>query len=374
MRARRAMLVVAIAAVQFAMFEAALRIWGHSEAAPSFQSLFMPDPVIGYRLRPNARTRFVTAEFDTTIAINSQGVRDDRDIGPKPAGERRIVVLGDSVVLSVQVDARQTFCHLLEERLNASETSRADGPRIHYRVINAGVQGYGPVEELLFFREVARAFAPDLVIETIFVGNDAEDAVGSAPKLAAHGSTTPNDSSLSDAVSESVISRLRRIVRRSMVLQVLRLRVVSVTDRLSNWVSPPEPPLQTYAEKPAARIADGLRISRQCVEAIAADAAGVHARTMVLLIPARFQVDDADYGHLKEAVEGTGGHLVRDAASARFNDALSALAIPRLDALPALRAALPGPDVFFQQTVHLTPRGHQIVAAVLDEFVRRQGG
>ena len=58
----------------------------------------MPDPAIGYRLRPNARTRFVTAEFDTEIAINAQGVRDDADIGPKPANERRIVVLGDSLV------------------------------------------------------------------------------------------------------------------------------------------------------------------------------------------------------------------------------------------------------------------------------------
>jgi hypothetical protein len=241
-------------------------------------------------------------------------------------------------------------------------------------VINAGVQGYGPVEELLFYREVARAFEPDLVIETIFVGNDAEDAVASASKLNADPSGAAHDSSLSDAVSESVASRLRRIVRRSMVLQVLRLRVISVTDRLSNWVSPPEPPLQTYAAKPAARIADGLRVSRECVEAIASDAAATHARTMVLLIPARFQVDDADYRHLREAVEGTGGHLVRDAASERFNDALSTLAIPRLDALPALRAALPGPDVFFQQTVHLTPRGHQIVAAALDEFLRRQGG
>lgn len=374
MRGRRVLLVVAIAAVQFAMFEAALRIWGHSEAAPSFQALFMPDPAIGYRLRPNARTRFITAEFDTTIAINGQGVRDDREIGPKPPGERRIVVLGDSLVLSVQVDARQTFCHLLEERLNATEASRPGGPHAHYRVINAGVQGYGPVEELLFYREIARAFEPDLVIETIFVGNDAEDAVASASKLTAHASAAAHDSSVSDALSESIVSRLRRIVRRSMVLQVLRLRVVSVTDRLSNWISPPEPPLQTYAAKPAARIADGLRLSRECVEAIASDAAAIHARTMVLLIPARFQVDDADYGHLKEAVEGTGGHLVRDAASERFNDALSTLAIPRLDALPALRAALPGPDVFFQQTVHLTPRGHQIVAAALDEFLRRQGG
>ena len=76
MRVRRALLLLAIAGAQFALFEIALRVWGHSEAAPAFQALFMPDPVIGYRLRPNARTRFVTAEFDTEIATNSQGVRN----------------------------------------------------------------------------------------------------------------------------------------------------------------------------------------------------------------------------------------------------------------------------------------------------------
>ena len=235
------------------------------------------------------------------------------------------------------------------------------------------MQGYGPVEELLFFREIARAFEPDLVIQTIFVGNDAEDAVASAAKL--RGLTSPEapDRSVAAEVSDTLVSRLRRVVRHSMVLQVLRLRVVSVTDRLSNRISPPEPPLQTYAAQPSPRIAEGLRISRECVAAIASDAAQIHARTMVLLIPARFQVDDADYGHLKELVAGAGGHLVRDAASDRFNQALSDLAIPRLDALPALRAALPGPDVFFQQTVHLTPRGHEIVAAAIHEFLRRQG-
>ena len=93
MRLRRALLFLAIAAAQFALFETALRVWGHSEAAPAFQAIFMPDPVIGYRLRPGARTRFVTAEFDTEIAINAQGVRDDGPIGPKPANERRIIHL-----------------------------------------------------------------------------------------------------------------------------------------------------------------------------------------------------------------------------------------------------------------------------------------
>jgi hypothetical protein len=359
MRLRRVLLFVAIAGAQFALFEVGLRTWGHSEAAPAFQSLFMPDPAIGYRLQPNARVRFVTAEFDTHININAQGVREDDPIGPKAPNERRIVVLGDSLVLSVQVDRQYTFCQLLEDRLN-----RKGGP-IRYRVINAGVQGYGPVEELLFFRQVALAFQPDLVVDTLFVGNDAEEAVTSAPRLRAGPRPT------AEVVKDSLVTRLRRIVRRSMVLQIARLRVLSVTDRFSTRIAPPEPPLQSYAEHPAARIAEGLRITRECVEAIARDAAAAGARTMVMLMPARFQVNDEDYGHLKDAVEHAGGKLVRDAASARFEAALAPTGVPRLDVLPALRAA--GPDVFFLQTVHLTRRGHEIVADQLETFIRQQG-
>ncbi|PYR94847.1 MAG: hypothetical protein DMF84_02290 [Acidobacteria bacterium] len=360
--ARRALLLLAIGGAQFAAFEGALRTWGHSEAAPSFQALFVPDAQIGYRLRPNARTRFVTSEFDAHIAINAQGVRDDRDIGPRPSNERRIVVLGDSLVLSVQVDRQQTFCSLLEARLNR------DGGRYTYRVINAGVQGYGPVEELLFFREIARQFQPDLVIEAIFVGNDAEEAVASAPRLGRAGAATA-----AVMTSETLITRLRRIVRHSMVLQVLRLRIVSLVDRLPTWTAPPEAPLQSYAAKPAPRIADGLRISRDCIESIANDAANTGARTMVMLVPARFQVDAADYDRLKAAVAQAGGELVRDAATERFNAALADLPLPRLDVLPALRAAAPAGDVFFQQTVHLTPRGHEVVADAMERFIREKG-
>lgn len=368
MRVRRVLLLLAIAGAQFALFEIALRAWGHSEAAPAFQALFMPDPVIGYRLRPHARTRFVTAEFGADIAINGQGVRDDEEIGPKPANERRIVVLGDSLVLSVQVDRKQTFCQLLEDRLNRAPLGVARGSGgVYYRVINAGVQGYGPVEERLFFRQVARAFQADLVIATIFVGNDAEEAVSSAPRL--RGDARP----AAEALTGSLVNRLRRLVRRSMVLQVLRLRAVTVTDRLPRVGAPPEPPLQSYAADPAPRIGEGLRISRDCVQAIAAEAASSGAKTMVMLMPARFQVDDADYGRLRAVVDGAGGRLLRDGATNRFNDALGALPLPRFDALPALRGARPGPDVFFQQTVHLTPRGHEIVAAALEAFIRGQG-
>src|SRR5205814_8507523 len=119
------------------------------------------------------------------------------------------------------------------------------------------------VEDLLFHRAVVRAFQPDLVIETIFVGNDAEDAYSNRARLQG----APR--AVADVASQSVSARLRRVVRRSLVLQVLRLRVVSVTERLSTWASPPEPPLQSYAAKPAPRIIDGLRVSVDCVRQLA---------------------------------------------------------------------------------------------------------
>jgi len=283
---------VVIMFLQFGIFEVALRTWGSSEAAPAFQGLFTADPEIGYRLKPGARVRFTTAEFDTEIAINRAGVRDDEEIGPKAPNERRIVILGDSLVLSVQVPFRQTFGEILETRLNSR-------PSLYrYRVINAGVQGYGPIEERLFFHDVARELDPDVVLETLFVGNDAEEAVTSEPRLGGGAQPTA-------AARMNAAARLRR--------------------------------------------------------------------TGVLLMPARFQVDDGDYGRLRDAVAQAGGELVRDGATERFDRAVAALPLPRLDLLPPLRTARPGPDLFFQQTVHLTPRGHVVIADAIAAFLSSRG-
>jgi hypothetical protein len=218
----------------------------------------------------------------------------------------------------------------------------------------------------LFFRSIVDRVRPDLVIVVLFVGNDAEEAVGSLPKL------STGTRSAASAAGDSLVTRLRRLVRRSMVLQILRLRAVAVTDRISPHLAPPEPPLQSYAASPAPRIDDGLAITRRSIEDITARAAAAGASTMVALMPARFQVDDPDYFRLKEVVAQAGGDLRRDGASERFDRALSTVPIPRLDLLPALRAALPGPDLFYQETVHLTPRGHDVVAAALDAFVGAQ--
>jgi hypothetical protein len=358
-RLRRVALFLVIVAAQFGIFEAALRTWGSSEAAPAFQGLFEGDPDLGYRLKPHARTRFVTREFAADIEVNGAGFRDDEELGPKLPNERRILLLGDSLVLSVQVPFKQTFGELLEQRLNARSSN------VRYRVINAGVQGYGPVEEKLYFERIVGAVHPDVVVPVVFVGNDAEEAYSSAPKLTRHLDPTHQ------VLADSLLTRMRRLVRRSMVLQIVRVRVLTATERFTPTLAPPEAPLQSYAAKPAPRIMEGLEVSRNCLHDIVTTAASAGAKTAIVLMPARFQVDDVDYGRLKAGVAASGGELIRDAATERFKEALAPLGVPIDDVLPDLRRALPGPDLFYQETVHLTPRGHEVVAASLDRLIER---
>lgn len=358
-RAQRLLLFSLVFGAWLLVFEASLRHWGSSEAAPSFQGLFTGDPIIGYRLQPGARTRFATAEFETGIAINAAGVRDDEELGPKPPGSKRILVLGDSLVLSVQVPFEQTFTEHLERRLNEAGTDVA------YRVVNGGVQGYGPVEQLLFFRRLVADVQPDVVLVTVFVGNDAEEALTSQAKLA-------TDRPYAEVLRESIVNRLRRTVRRSMVLQVLRLRIVAAASRFRGTSATPEPPHQSYAANPAPRIARGIAFTRDAIRQLAEEAERAGARTGIVLMPARFQVDDADYGRLREIVARAGGDLRRDAATERFAGALGELGLPMLDLLPPLRQAPPGPALFFQENVHLTRRGHEVVGDALARFLREQ--
>ncbi len=362
----RICLLAVLLAAGFALFEVGLRIEGGSEAGVGFRNLFMADARIGgVRLRPGARTRFRTAEFETDIAINRQGVRDD-EIPPKAPDERRIVVLGDSMVMAVQVAAEQTFCRQMQDRLNAQRTTAQ-----RYRVINAGVQGYGPVEEALFYQYVVQDLQPDIVVVVLYVANDAVEAAASAPRL--HGGASPAPAQAIDAAGLRV--RLRRLVRRSMVLQIVRQRVLDVTGRFQNNQTLELPPELTMflPQQPPARIREGLDVTRESVEQIARLAADRAAKTAVVLLPVRFQVSDESWDGMRSMWEQAGISLVRDAASERFREALSPLTLPVFDALPALRAWPRHEEVYFRGAGHLTPLGHRLLADALARFLMASG-
>ncbi len=357
--------IAAALAAQFAILEAGLRWWGSSEAAPGFQGLFVQDSRMGYRLKPGASTRFRTAEFETVISINAQGVRDDASFGPKPPGERRILVLGDSLVMAVQVPLAQTFTRQLEARLNAA--SGPGGPV--YRVINAGVQGYGPVQEYLLYRHVLASLQPDLVLVGLYVANDAIEAADAAWRL--EGREAPR--SETPAQSGSLRRRWRQLVKQSMVLQIARLRLVSWLEPVMGGAPGLERALTTYLPEVPPDVDRGFRVTAECVRGIGALAAGQGAGAAVLLLPARFQLHDGEWEERRDRAAKKGFTLVRDGATHRAAKALADVPVPVLDVLPALRAAPGREGLYFAQSAHLTAEAHAVVAAAVADFLAASG-
>jgi lysophospholipase L1-like esterase len=353
----RLLLAAAILVAEFGLIELGLRLEGGSEAAPAFQALFLQDPRVGYRLKPGARTRYTTVEFSTDITINGQGVRDDRDIGPKAPNERRIVILGDSLVLALQVPLEQTFCKLLEVKLN-----RAD-PAHQWRVINAGVQGYGAVQEWLLYRHVAEAFQPDIVLVASFVGN--------APLVADKQAWIDMDGEPPRDAAAHATTLMRRMVRSSMVLQLVNLRYNQLKAHFEGPVR--EAPLGTYLANPPPVVQKGLDVAHNAMARIADRAARNGSRMAILLMPARFQTDDPDYERMAVVVEQAGGTLIRNAGTERFRRAYASIGVPMLDLLPTLEAQPDRMGLFFQQNVHFTPRGHEVAAEAIFQFLETSG-
>ena len=84
----------------------------------------------------------------------------------KPAGVRRVVIIGDSVAIGQGIRLSQTFSSKLERRLNSEL-----GYPGHFEVIVLGESGYSTSQELFLLEHIAPRYDPDLVI-WVYVLND----------------------------------------------------------------------------------------------------------------------------------------------------------------------------------------------------------
>lgn len=140
--------------------EAALRLFG----ARFSTSFYVIDPDLGWSLRPGVSGTY-SGESIAPVRINSAGMRDDREYATgKQANKFRVAILGDSFAEAMQVPVEQSLAGQLEARLKSC--------RANPEVLNFGVQGYGTAQQLLVWRNKARAYAPDVVVLLFYTGND----------------------------------------------------------------------------------------------------------------------------------------------------------------------------------------------------------
>lgn len=99
------------------------------------------------------------------IEFNSMGFRDIDHSVRKPAGTRRIVVVGDSFSEASQINMDETYWHRLGSLIN-------QGSDEHWEVINLGVGDFGNAQEWLALTEYGLDFSPGVVLFQLFPLND----------------------------------------------------------------------------------------------------------------------------------------------------------------------------------------------------------
>ena len=107
------------------------------------QRFLQSDPYTGWYLKPDVEGVYRKSCFESWVEINSEGFRDIEHTVRKEDGVYRIVVLGDSMTLSLTVALEQTYPKVLERLLNESELG------MRFEIFNLGMWSFGAGQEYL---------------------------------------------------------------------------------------------------------------------------------------------------------------------------------------------------------------------------------
>lgn len=128
-------------------------------------------PLLGHDGKPNARGTLRRM----SVIHNSQGNRGREVTFPKPAGVRRVIVLGDSQAWGYGVADQETIAARLEVHLARPR----DGTE-PFEVLNLGVSGFGTDQALLKYLVQGRRYQPDYVVLIVFKNDLVENERTSA--------------------------------------------------------------------------------------------------------------------------------------------------------------------------------------------------
>jgi hypothetical protein len=392
-----------VAAVLIA--EAVLRVVRPLDTANSHE-FRVPHPTLGWVLQAGVSYRNRMPGATSFVTYNSAGFRDVEHAAPKVDGRPRMVVLGDSFMEGYSVELEESFHRRLEQRLNESA--------LPVETINLGVGGYGTLQQLLLYREVARRYAPQLVLLGVYLDNDVRNnSAELESKLGRRGVKTesrpflepgePGSWSLTDVDYDGALRRYNegrkrredlwhRLAARSALLHQILSGLRGLSRSIAGQRSPSaasgtdgatgererrelasngvhyceEPPVYTRAWELTERIL--LRLNQEVQED--------GARLVVFTVPAHREVNRSA---LRRAVAETqtGGGLCLEEAIAydRLAELLARLEIELVDLLEGFRsvAAEDEAPLFRRGDRHWNPHGHALAAELVTDALLERG-
>jgi hypothetical protein len=385
-----ALLSIAVCAV---VAETAARIYagGLARPDPAAAAAARPisrfHPVLGWDKPPLGEARIRRAEFDITIRINSRGLRGPDYDYPKPAGTRRVLILGDSFAEGYYVDEEDTARTVLEQRLNA-------GPCRGWQVVNGGTIAYSTDQEYLFFREEGHRYQPDLVALLFYHNDLLYNASARGPGgevkpffgveggrlVVRHTTLTPDPEGAPNRQNPGRAPL--QPWRGSIALRLLSNRTVDASPRLHDalatlgLVQPvsSDPPREFWPYGPGhgREVGEMWATTAALLAALKQDVEARGARLAVLYVPARFEVNPAVWQTTRERYK-LGKRWDPYVVFDRLREELDRIGVPLLDPRAALSSTeASGPPAYYTRDVHWNAVGNRVAATELQRYVEAQ--
>jgi lysophospholipase L1-like esterase len=275
----------------------------------------------------------------------------------------------------VATDEDRRFVALLGESLAAGPPGRP------VEVLNFGVSSASTGSELVTWRTVASAYAPDVVLLAFFTGNDLGDnsvRLTRAPRvyfdLDPSGRLVPGERPPPTSAPTRWLDRHSRLY----VWQKVATRRLRASARASGV----EPDVLAFAPDGGPDVEHAWALTAALLRTFRDEVAATGARFAVAVVPCAEQVDDALWADLSRRAADAGLSLDRDEPSRRLRDVALRLGIPLADLTPAfVAAARRSPDgplsaeaLFLLGRFHLSDEGHRVAAAALARFFAEGDG
>lgn len=377
-------LLAASLLVTAALIEVAARVWAAREAAPptdQSQGIAQYHPVLGWDKPSGGHMRIARhGEFDVEIALNAHGLRGPDRNYAKPAGARRVLILGDSFGEGYYVEEPESARAVLERLLNADGCGRVE-------VINGATAGYSTDQEYLFFEAEGKKYAPDLVLLFFYyndlLGNTTGMGTGGKPKpyfdvdgerLELRNSPVPRldperaglrpfRGSLALRLLSNRVAKGSPWLQRVLASLGLVERSAAVTNREFDVFGPRRPEVDDRWRRTRAILAE----LRRSIEASG-------GRLAILYVPVRLEVNDSEWDEQRR-MYALGPRWERDRVRVRLTDVGNSLGIPVSDPTPELRRVQqPGRSAYYEDDGHWNAIGNAVVAHVLEPQARRMLG
>jgi hypothetical protein len=353
-RTRRKELLLALAAGAGALLAAEALLRSFAPQISEEGRLYEPDAELGWRFGGSRRARVVhRGEVNHVVATNALGFRDaERDLAARHG--KRILVLGDSFVSNLAVEADQVFTRLLERRLAGTE------------VMNFGVNGYGQVQELLLLERWFDRVRPDAVVVLVYVRNDFLDNVDAQWTYARPTVSLDGDGRLvmnpPPADARGARGSRWQIHRQSHLFALFDQSLDQALRRAL-------PNAYPSAERTLCRTAPTAETDRQfaamtrLIVDIDAFASGKGVPATFVLAPSHVQV----YDDLWQAAVGDDARACdRTLPNRRLMALAASRGLRMVDLLPAFVAAgRRDPALYYRYEQHWTPAGNALVADLL---------